>query len=93
MKKLRLETLKVESFDTTATIGSLRGTVAAHEEADTLLNCPYSYGGTCVISCRPNTLQLNAAGAPVRWRTRCFRATHVPSRPRPPRLPRERDAA
>ena len=53
MKKLRLENLKVESFDTTAVAGNARGTVAAH--ADTLLNCPYSYGGTCVISCRPNT--------------------------------------
>jgi hypothetical protein len=55
MKKLRLENLKVESFDTTAAAGNLRGTVAAHEDVDTLLNCPYSYGGTCVISCRPNT--------------------------------------
>jgi hypothetical protein len=55
MKKLRLENLKVESFDTTAAAENLRGTVAAHEDADTLLNCPYSYGGTCVISCRPNT--------------------------------------
>ncbi|HEU0300633.1 MAG TPA: hypothetical protein VFR37_14280 [Longimicrobium sp.] len=50
MKKLRLETLKVESFDTIATNGSVRGTVAAHEDAGTLLGCPYSYGGTCVIS-------------------------------------------
>ncbi|HEU4884765.1 MAG TPA: hypothetical protein VFT45_21085 [Longimicrobium sp.] len=52
MKKLRLETLKVESFDTTAA-GNLRGTVAAHEAIDTLRYCPVSYGGTCVISaCR-----------------------------------------
>lgn len=49
MKKLALETLKVESFDTTAAIGSARGTVAAHE-VDTFRNCPYSYGGSCNIS-------------------------------------------
>jgi hypothetical protein len=55
MKKLRLETLKVEGFDTTAASESVRGTVAAYEDADTFLDCPYSYGGTCVISCRPNT--------------------------------------
>ncbi|HEU4884766.1 MAG TPA: pinensin family lanthipeptide [Longimicrobium sp.] len=53
MKKLRLETLKVASFETTAAAENLRGTVAAHEAIDTLRNCPYSYGGTCVISCRP----------------------------------------
>jgi hypothetical protein len=53
MNKLRLESLKVESFDTTAAAESLRGTVAAHEMIDTLRNCPVSYGGTCVISaCR-----------------------------------------
>lgn len=50
MKKLKLETLTVESFDTTAAAGSQRGTVAAHEAADTFRNCPYSYGGTCIIS-------------------------------------------
>jgi hypothetical protein len=55
MKKLKLESLKVESFGTTAASKSVRGTVAAYEDVDTLLNCPYSYGGTCVISCRPNT--------------------------------------
>jgi hypothetical protein len=55
MEKLKLESMKVESFDTTAAAGNLRGTVAAHEAINTLQNCPYSYGGTCVISCRPNT--------------------------------------
>lgn len=50
MKKLGLETLKVESFDTTTVTGSPRGTVAAHEGVDTLRNCPVSYGGTCVVS-------------------------------------------
>ncbi|HEU4884769.1 MAG TPA: hypothetical protein VFT45_21105 [Longimicrobium sp.] len=50
MKKLKLEVLKVESFDTTATAESHGGTVAAHEITPTLRNCPYSYGGSCVIS-------------------------------------------
>jgi hypothetical protein len=50
MKKLRLETLKVESFDTTAATMNLRGTVAAHEDDATFSNCPESYGGTCIMS-------------------------------------------
>jgi hypothetical protein len=49
MKKLKLENLKVESF-ATAAAGNPCGTVAAHEAAGTLWACPYSYGGTCVIS-------------------------------------------
>jgi hypothetical protein len=53
MKKLQLDDLKVDSFATTAEDGDARGTVAAHAAPDTFLNCPYSYGGTCVISCRP----------------------------------------
>jgi hypothetical protein len=49
MKKLKLENLKVESFDATAvTSEKPRGTVAAH--IDTTLHCPDSYGGTCIIS-------------------------------------------
>ncbi|HEX6036817.1 hypothetical protein [Longimicrobium sp.] len=53
MKKLQLDNLKVESFDTTTVAGELQGTVAAHELNDTLRNCPVSYGGTCLISaCR-----------------------------------------
>jgi hypothetical protein len=48
MKKLKLEALKVQSFDTAATSEALRGTVAAH--IDTTLHCPDSYGGTCIIS-------------------------------------------
>jgi hypothetical protein len=53
MKKLQLDILKVETFDTTAADASLLGTVAAHEDNDTLRNCPVSYGGTCLISaCR-----------------------------------------
>lgn len=49
MKKLKIETLKVESFDTTAADGKLRGTVAGHDDA-TQMYCPESYGGTCIIS-------------------------------------------
>lgn len=49
MKKLKLESLKVEGFDTTAASMNLRGTVAAHEDA-TFSNCPDSYGGTCIMS-------------------------------------------
>ncbi|HEU4884768.1 MAG TPA: hypothetical protein VFT45_21100 [Longimicrobium sp.] len=48
MKKLKLEMLKVESFDATATSEKPRGTVAAH--IDTTLHCPDSYGGTCILS-------------------------------------------
>lgn len=54
MSKLRLESLKVESFDTTVAAGGVRGTVAAHEGAPSLLDCPHSYGGSCVMSlCLP----------------------------------------
>jgi hypothetical protein len=48
MKKLKLENLKVESFDATASSEKVRGTVAGH--IDTTLHCPDSYGGTCIIS-------------------------------------------
>jgi hypothetical protein len=50
MKKLRLETLKVESYDTTAETMNLRGTVAAYDDDATFSNCPDSYGGTCIMS-------------------------------------------
>jgi hypothetical protein len=49
VKKLRLEMLEVESFDTTAAAGNLRGTVAGHDDG-TQLYCPVSYGGTCIIT-------------------------------------------
>jgi len=57
MKKLRLDTLKIDSFATTDAIHELRGTVAGYAttRCDTLADCPYSYGGTCVISCQPCT--------------------------------------
>lgn len=60
MRKLHLDSLKVDSFATSAGVEATRGTVAGHAIAgyatlrcDTLANCPLSYGGTCVISCRP----------------------------------------
>jgi hypothetical protein len=54
MKKLQLDSLKVDSFATTAEIDAMRGTVAAYSAKCTLIDCPYSYGGTCVISgCQP----------------------------------------
>jgi hypothetical protein len=49
MKKLTLEALKVESFESNAADRKIRGTVAGHE-IDTTLHCPDSYGGTCIIS-------------------------------------------
>ena len=52
MKKLRLDTLKVDGFATTAPIGAVRGTVVAHQSAQcTVINCPVSYGGTCWVTC------------------------------------------
>lgn len=49
MTKLKLESLKVETFETIATPENPRGTVAANE-AGTQAWCPESYGGTCVMS-------------------------------------------
>lgn len=51
MKKLRLDTLRVETFATTAAIEASRGTVVACSAQCTVLNCPESYGGTCWITC------------------------------------------
>ena len=55
MKKLNLDGLKVDTFATTAGGPAGRGTVAAREAAPTTpFQCPYSYGGTCVITgCLP----------------------------------------
>lgn len=57
MKKLRLDALQVASFATTDGTGAIRGTVAGYAttRCDTLADCPYSYGGTCAISCRSCT--------------------------------------
>lgn len=40
MRKLKLESLQVDSFDTTAAASGLRGTVPAHAEAITGTRCP-----------------------------------------------------
>jgi hypothetical protein len=50
MKKLRLDALKVDSFTTTDGIDAIRGTVAGYSAQCTIINCPVSYGGTCIIS-------------------------------------------
>lgn len=49
MKKLRLESLQVESFATTAPVAPARGTVLGRER--TASNCPESWDGTCWITC------------------------------------------
>lgn len=51
MKKLKLDSLAVDSFATTDRIDSTRGTVVAHSAQCTIYDCPVSYGGTCWISC------------------------------------------
>jgi hypothetical protein len=53
MKKLRLDSLAVESFATTAAARKLRGTVAAHQtgQCSAVPGCNESQGGTCWISC------------------------------------------
>ena len=54
MKKLRLDDLKVDSFATTAGGNDVRGTVAAHRAPTQPFQCPYSNGGSCIISlCLP----------------------------------------
>jgi hypothetical protein len=45
MPKLKLESLKVESFDTTAAAPSARGTVQGHD-------APFSPGGESVCICQ-----------------------------------------
>ena len=50
MKKLRIETLRVDTFATADRAPAIRGTVAARE-IDTNLHCPESYGGTCWVTC------------------------------------------
>ena len=54
MKKLNLDGLKVDTFATAGEIDAIRGTVAGYSAKCTLIDCPYSYGGTCVITgCQP----------------------------------------
>jgi hypothetical protein len=62
MKKLSLESLRVDGFATSSAIDAMRGTVAGGSARCTILGCPYSHGGTCVISCRPCDL-ANEIGA------------------------------
>jgi hypothetical protein len=52
MKKLSLDTLRVETFATTSATLSAHGTVLGQEMvAKSLAGCPVSYGGTCYITC------------------------------------------
>jgi hypothetical protein len=48
MKKLRLDSLTVESFATAAPSAGARGTVLAHRTASW---CPESWDGTCWVTC------------------------------------------
>jgi len=54
MKKLQLDSLRVDTFATTDGIDAIPGTVDGYSAKCTIINCPYSYGGTCVITgCQP----------------------------------------
>jgi len=52
MKKLQLDTLKVDTFATTGEIDAVRGTVAAYSAQCTIIGCPVSHRVTCEITCR-----------------------------------------
>lgn len=62
MRKLKLESLQVESFDTTATAPRLRGTVAGNADTDTGMSycqiCRHSYDNVC----EPDTYDVVACG-------------------------------
>lgn len=62
MRKLKLESLQVESFETTSAAARPRGTVEGHEDIDT----GRSYCAICQLSvdfpCEPNTYDVNACG-------------------------------
>jgi len=51
MKKLSLDTLRVDTFATTSSIATLRGTVAAYSAGCTITDCIESHKITCEISC------------------------------------------
>jgi hypothetical protein len=52
VKKLSLNTLRVDTFATTSGTSAVRGTVAGYQTAQcTIYDCPESYGGTCWITC------------------------------------------
>jgi len=58
MKKLQLDTLKVDSFATTDGIEAIRGTVAGYSAQCTVVGCAESHRITCIISgCRPCELE------------------------------------
>jgi len=50
MKKLNLETLRVDSFATSSASAAVRGTVLARENMGSGA-CPDSWDGTCWITC------------------------------------------
>ncbi len=66
MRKLKLESLNVESFDTTATAPRLRGTVAGHENSAACEDTGMSYCQVCRHSydnvCEPDTYDVVACG-------------------------------
>ena len=52
MKKLHLDTLRVDSFATSPAPAPSRGTVAGHATGQcTYRDCPDSWDGTCWVSC------------------------------------------
>ncbi|HEX8831623.1 MAG TPA: hypothetical protein VF705_10675 [Longimicrobium sp.] len=51
MKKLRLDSLRVDSFATTGRVAHLHGTVAGREQSRSMSMCPESWNGTCYITC------------------------------------------
>jgi hypothetical protein len=51
MKKLRLDTLTVDSFPTIAVATKLRGTVAGHNTGQCSATCFDNVGGTCFFTC------------------------------------------
>jgi hypothetical protein len=56
MRKLKLESLQVESFETTAAAPAMRGTVQGH--APNTVGCPGTGVSDCAI-CQPMTIDLN----------------------------------
>jgi hypothetical protein len=66
MRKLKLESLNVESFDTTATAPRLRGTVAGHENSAECGDTGMSYCQLCHHSddtvCETDTYDVVACG-------------------------------
>jgi hypothetical protein len=68
MRKLRLESLQVESFVTTAGDGRERGTVDGHQAAPLTRGCPGTGVSDCVI-CQPLTVQVGCG--PLTYDLRC----------------------